>query len=455
MRRPTSQDATLPITDRPRALVLDCFAMTVVEGPDRGVSLRGQSGEIAAGSAEGNGLRLTDPSVSRHHFSITSVADGFLVRDLGSTNGTRVNGVRIERGYLGDDEAEIEIGRTKIRFEPSGETVSAPLSPSERYGRVLGQSSAMRRIFAMLPGLAASQGTLLIDGETGTGKGLLAEAIHEAGPRAKGPFVVLDCASIPPTLVESELFGHVKGSFTGAHADRPGAFEQAEGGTIFMDEIGELPLDMQPKLLRALEERMVKRVGGRAVIKLDVRVIAATNRDLRAEANRGAFRSDLYYRLNVFKVELPPLRERREDIPLLIQSFYEQQRPGRRPPPRLIESFSRQPWPGNVRELRSAVERWVLLDDLGASDLDEAGDPPRGSSPPPADSPAPAVTPPFDPDVPFRTAKEQAVAAWERHYLEQLMAHVGGNLSQAARVVGSDRSHLRELLRKHGLRVPT
>jgi DNA-binding NtrC family response regulator len=449
MRRDAPGDATLPIHSRPRALVLDCFSLTVVEGPDRGVSVRGKAGEISAGSAEGNTLRLSDPAVSRHHFSITSVPDGFLVRDLGSTNGTRVNGVRVERGYV-DDEAVIEIGRTKIRVEPLGETVSEPLSPSERYGRVLGQSSAMRRIFAMLPGLAASQGTLLVEGETGTGKGLLAEAIHEAGPRAGGPFVVLDCASIPPTLVESELFGHMKGSFTGAHADRPGAFEQASGGTIFMDEIGELPLDMQPKLLRALEERMVKRVGGRTQIKLNVRVIAATNRDLRAEANRGTFRSDLYYRLNVFKIELPPLRERKDDIPLLAQNFYEQQRPGRKAPAELLASLARQPWPGNVRELRSAVERWILLDDLGAARMDE----PEEALTEPAPATPPASTPAFDPEVPFRVAKEQAVARWERDYLEQLMAHAGGNLSQAARVVGSDRSHLRELLRKHGLRVP-
>lgn len=449
MRRSAPGDATLPITGKPRALVLDCFSLTVTEGPDRGLSIRGRGGEIAAGSAEGNSLRLTDPAVSRHHFSITSAPDGFLIRDLGSTNGTRVNGVRIDRGYV-DEDAVIEIGRTKIRIEPLGETVSEPLSPSEKYGRVLGRSSAMRRIFAILPGLAASQGTLLIEGETGTGKGLLAEAIHEAGPRANGPFVVLDCASIPPTLVESELFGHVKGSFTGAHADRAGAFEQASGGTIFMDEIGELPLDMQPKLLRALEERTVKRVGGRAQIKLDVRVIAATNRDLRAEANRGTFRSDLYYRLNVFKIEVPALRERREDIPLLAQSFYELQRPGEKAPESLLTSLARQPWPGNVRELRSAVERWILQGDLAAFHPDEAPD----TGPESAEK-QPVSATPFDPEVPFRVAKEQAVARWEREYLEQLMSHTGGNISQAARVVGTDRSHLRELLRRHGLRIPT
>ncbi|MEZ4299340.1 MAG: sigma 54-interacting transcriptional regulator [Polyangiaceae bacterium] len=462
MRRQIPHDATLPLGERARSLVLDCFSLAVVDGPDRGLSARGSGREMSCGSAEGNDLKLTDPSVSRHHFSVTSLPDGFMVRDLGSTNGTRVNGVLIERGYL-DDDATIEIGRTKIRFEPLPETVPVPLSASERCGRILGQSSVMRRIFAMLPSLASSMGTLLIEGETGTGKGALASAIHEAGPRASAPFVVLDCASIPPTLVESELFGHMRGSFTGAHADRPGAFEQAAGGTIFLDEIGELPLDMQPKLLRALEERTVKRVGGRSPVKLDVRVIAATNRDLRAEANRGTFRSDLYYRLNVLKIEVPALRQRRDDIPLLAQHFYEQLRPGRRPPEHLLESLMRQPWPGNVRELRSAVERWVLMDDLGPIEHElasiEGGDSPQdegipaGDAAPNAQEAAEGGERVFEPNVPFRVAKEKAVAIWEKRYLEQLMTHAGWNLSQAARLVDSDRSHIRELLRKYGLRI--
>jgi transcriptional regulator with GAF, ATPase, and Fis domain len=454
MRSNTPSSATLPLEERPRALIVDCFSLTVADGPDRGRTVRAQGGELSVGTAEGNGLTLTDTSVSRHHFGISSVPEGFLVRDFGSRNGTRVNGCRIDRGHL-DSDAVIEIGRTKIRFEPLDETVTEPLSPSERCGRILGRSSAMRRIFAMLPSIAASQGTVLLEGETGTGKGVLAEAIHDAGPRAGAPFVVLDCSSIAPTLVESELFGHTKGSFTGAHADRPGAFEQATGGTIFMDEIGELPLDMQPKLLRALEERTVKRVGGRGTIRLDVRVVAATNRDLRAEVNRGTFRSDLYYRLNVIKLELPPLRERRDDIPLLIEHFFEQIRPGRKPPPQLAEGLARQTWPGNVRELRSAVERWVLLDDIGAAAQEEPAETETET-----ETAAVAVAggagmdEPFDPTVPFRTAKDQAVARWERGYLQKLMEHAGGNLSQAARVVGTDRSHLRELLRKHGVRVP-
>jgi transcriptional regulator with GAF, ATPase, and Fis domain len=443
MRPDAAHAGTLPIGDSPRAVMLDRFSLAVVDGPDRGMTARSEGVELSIGTAEGSGLELHDASVSRHHCSVVSTPQGFLVRDLGSRNGTRVNGCRIERGYL-DDGAMLEVGRTKVKFLPLDEWISEPLSPSDRLGRLLGRSSAMRRIFAIVPNLAASESTVLLEGETGTGKGVLAEAIHEASRRASGPFVVLDCASIPRTLIESELFGHLKGSFTGAHADRAGAFEQAEGGTIFLDEIGELPLDLQPKLLRALEERQVKRIGGRAPVKLDVRVIAATNRDLRAEVNRGAFRSDLYYRLDVFKLELPPLRERRDDIPLLVEAFYERLRPGRPVPQELVEACVRQAWPGNVRELRSGVERWVLLDEIGAAEAWRQGE----TVPPPAASDVE-----FDPSVPFRVAKEQAMARWEKVYLEHLMAHAAGNLSQAARVVGTDRSHLRELLRKHGLRV--
>src|SRR5690606_15891476 len=217
--------------------------------------------------------------------------------------------------------------------------------------------------FEALPRIAASDATVLIQGETGTGKTLLAEAIHQAGPRRRAPFVVIDCGAIPPTLIESELFGHEKGAFTGATTTRVGAIESAAGGTVFFDEIGELPLDLQPRLLRGIEVRMVKRVGGRDQIRVDVRVIAATHQDLRAAVNRGGFRSDLYYRLNVVSLRLPPLRERRDDIPLLVESFYEQFAGLPGAPQDLVDELTRLDWPGNVRELRAAVERAVLLGD--------------------------------------------------------------------------------------------
>jgi len=295
-----------------------------------------------------------------------------------------------------------------------------------------------------LPKLADSDATLLLEGETGTGKGLLAEALHEAGARSRGPFVTVDCGAIPPTLIESELFGHDKGAFTGAVAGRTGAFESAAGGTVFLDEIGELPLELQPRLLRVLEDRVIKRIGGNEPVRLDIRIIAATNRDLRAEINRGRFRSDLYYRLATLHLRIPPLRERREDIALLVAHFYSQlASDGDLPPAEMISELARHDWPGNVRELRAAVERIVLL-----------GDPMvwRTITDPGIEaSAAPGVR--ADAGMSFREAKERAVASWERGYVQALLARHDGNLSRAAREVRMDRNHLRELVRRHGIAI--
>jgi DNA-binding NtrC family response regulator len=420
-----------------RELRFPRYRLTVIEGPDRDVSIDGGEAEIAIGTAPANTLLLTDGAVSRHHIAITSTPRGHLVRDLGSTNGTAINGVIVERAYLAPG-AVIAIGQSRLRFDALGGEERAALSSDVRWGRALGASEAMRRIFAVLPRIADSDATVLLEGETGTGKGLLAEAIHEASPRAQGPFVVLDCGAIPPTLIESELFGHEKGAFTGAQSARVGGFEAARGGTVFLDEIGELPLDMQPKLLRAIEDRVVKRVGGNEPVRLDIRIVAATNRDLRTEINHGRFRSDLYYRLNTFRLRIPPLRERRDDIALLVAHFYRQLDPGE-PPASLLAELARHDWPGNVRELRAAVERAVLLGDPAvwralsgdaATTVEDARSV-DGTS--------------------FRAAKERAVAAWERDYVRTLIARHDGNLSRAARAVRMDRNHLRELLRRHGI----
>ncbi|MBA3458761.1 MAG: sigma 54-dependent Fis family transcriptional regulator [Deltaproteobacteria bacterium] len=421
------------------------YRLVVTEGPDVGSTVQGAGEEIAIGTSDANDLVLADPAVSRHHIAIAPSARGLLLRDLGSTNGTTLNSVVVERAYLAPGVV-IGVGGTKLRFEPGGGDARAALSKESRWGRALGASDAMRKIFAVLPKLAESDATILLEGETGTGKGLLASAIHEASPRAKGPFIVVDCGSIPPSLIESELFGHEKGSFTGASTLRIGAFEAGKGGTVFLDEIGELPLDMQPKLLRALEEKLVKRIGGNDQIKLDIRVIAATNRDLRSEINRGRFRSDVYYRLNTFRLRVPPLRERREDIAMLIAHFYEQLARGdTEPPAELIANLTKHDWPGNVRELRAAVERTVLLGDLEVW-REITADP---AAPAVAASPPPA----FDVGVSFRAAKERAVAEWEREYVRTLIDHHGGNLSRAARAVRMDRNHLRELLVRHRIRV--
>jgi DNA-binding NtrC family response regulator len=304
----------------------------------------------------------------------------------------------------------------------------------------------MRCIFAALSRIAASDATVLLTGETGTGKGLLAEAIHAASGRSNGPFVVVDCSSIPAALIESELLGHEKGSYTGAHATRLGSFELAQGGTIFLDEIGELPMDIQPKLLRALEERIIRRVGGKDQIHLDTRVIGATNRDLRRAVNEGSFRADLLYRLNTFTIRVPSLRERREDIPQLVEHFHRQMTGhSSSPSPELVEQLARKAWPGNVRELRSAVERNVLVGDPDSWDDAHAFSPECEAHSPPA---------PSDEGLSFRAAKEVAIARWERSYLQMLTARCGGNLSRAARAANMDRTHLRGLLRRYGIGTP-
>jgi DNA-binding NtrC family response regulator len=415
--------------------------LEVVAGPDAGRSVAVEEPEVAIGSAGKNDLSLGDPAVSRHHCSIAATPEGYLLRDLGSTNGTFVGDTRILEAYI-QPGTELSIGGSRLRFESGAEEVSQALSTQSRFGRALGQSAAMRRIFEILPRIAAANATVLLEGETGTGKGLLAQAIHNESPRSEEPFVVVDCGSIPPTLIESELFGHAKGAFTGAQAARAGAFEAAGRGTLFLDELGELPLDMQPKLLRALEEREVKRVGSNETVQIEARVIAATNRDLRAAVNKGTFRSDLYYRLNTIRLRVPPLRERREDIPLLVEHFYRQFADDRAAPPaELLVSLSRQDWPGNVRELRSSIERGVLMGDLDTwQELHQPGE--LGASPGGQS---------FDLRQSFRAAKEQAMNQWEKWYVRELAERHAGNLSRAARAARMDRNHLRELLQRYDI----
>jgi DNA-binding NtrC family response regulator len=296
---------------------------------------------------------------------------------------------------------------------------------------MVGVSAAMRRLFSILPRIAGCDTTLLIEGPTGTGKGLLAESVHQASRRAAGPFVVVDCGALAPSLVESELFGHERGSFTGAVERRTGAFEAAQGGTIFIDEIGELEAEAQPKLLRVLEKRVVSPVGSSQIIPLDVRVVAATNRDLRTEVNAGRFRADLFYRLNVLRVRMPSLAERTEDIALLATSFYRELsgNPDAIPPASLIARWSSQPWAGNVRELRSAVERAVLVGDGSMFEFAQGSVAGTEGS--------------------YRREKALALATWESRFVGDLIRRHDGNISRAARAVKMDRNHLRALLQRY------
>jgi DNA-binding NtrC family response regulator len=427
------------------------FRLTVIAGADNGAQREGDEPELSVGTSPANSFVLQDPTVSRHHCAINATPRGFLLRDLDSTNGTLLDGVQVESAYLSPGSI-IVLGETRLRFERLDGEIEPPLSSHDRFESLLGVSPVMRHLFALLPRIAAADSTVLLEGETGTGKSLLAAAIHQRSARASQPLVQVDCGAIPPALIESELFGHEKGAFTGAHLARAGAFESAQGGTVFLDEVGELPLELQPRLLRALEERTIKRLGSQRPIRLDVRVLAATNRDLRREINRGGFRSDLFYRLNVVRLRIPPLRERPEDIPALVAHFYEQLAaiPGERPPAELVAALSRQSWPGNARELRAAVERAVLFGDPARwSELVEDEAP--GATSPDDEAGSPAITP----TVSFRADKERAVARWERAYLAELLRGHGGNLSQAARAARMDRNHLRELLVKHKISLET
>jgi transcriptional regulator with GAF, ATPase, and Fis domain len=407
------------------------FQVKVTRGPDKGLILVASSTEVSVGTQEGCDLKLTDTTVSRNHLAIEVRPNGFRLRDLGSTNGTFVSSVRIADGVVPID-TEIVVGESALRLSPRREAMELSLHPGDRFGALIGRSMPMRQFFARLERAASSDGTVLLHGETGTGKDLAAEAIHLASRRASAPFVVVDCASIPSALMESELFGHQRGAFTGAVSARVGAFESADRGTLFLDEIGELPLDLQPKLLRVLEKRTVKPVGGDRSRTVDIRVIAATHRDLRREVNRGTFREDLFFRLSVIPIDVPPLRERGSDRLLLAEAFLRDLAPvGTAMPEMLRERLERHHWPGNVRELRNAVEQVAALGELV-------------SAPSTASSEAALL--------PFKEAKRRVIEQFERPYLERLLREADGNASAAARTAGLDRVHLLKLLRQHGLR---
>jgi DNA-binding NtrC family response regulator len=431
----TNERSTDVVTHRLAAFTFRRFRVSVAGG-EPSASATSDSTELTIGTADGNQLVLTDPTVSRHHCAIRVTPRGCQLRDLGSTNGTWLANHQIEAAFL-KPGSTFRVGSITVRFDWLDDEVREELSEDDRFGDALGASPAMRHVFAMLARIAPSDSTVLLEGETGTGKGLIADLIHRRGHRARGPFIVVDCASIPPTLIESELFGHEKGAFTGAQAARVGAFEAANGGTVFLDEVGELPLDLQAKLLRALEERSVKRIGSVKPTRLDVRILAATNRDLREAVNRNRFRADLYYRLNVVRLRIPALRERREDIPLLVQHFYRIFTGNDQAvaPVELVAPLQEHTWPGNVRELRSSVERAVLLADP-ASWIDPSSEPTAGNV--------------FDEHLSFRESKERVVHRWERWYVTELVTRHSGNLSRSAKAARMDRAYLRELLRRYG-----
>jgi transcriptional regulator with GAF, ATPase, and Fis domain len=404
------------------------------------------------GSHASNDLVLDDKTISRFHCRIAREGHAWRLTDAGSRNGTRLDGVKVLVAEL-DNEALLVLGESAIRVKPVREGHVNRIAAPAQFGGIIGGSDVMQRLFAVLERVAASEIDVLVHGESGTGKELVATELVQRGSRAEGPVVVVDCGSISPSLVESELFGHVRGAFTGADRDREGAFEAADGGTLFLDEIGELPLELQPKLLRALEAREVRRVGQTRMKHVDVRVIAATNRDLEREVNRGRFREDLDFRLAKVSVRVPPLRDRVDDIPLLVRTFLASlgTRDGasRLFSGPVLEELMLHDWPGNVRELKNYVERSIVLDDVPPPSRRSGTMRAYGSLPPDAE-PAPRSEPS---DVAFRIAKEAAIATFEKAYLGPLLERCNGNVSQAARAAKMDRMYLHQLAQKYGFRV--
>ncbi|HEX3759997.1 MAG TPA: sigma 54-interacting transcriptional regulator [Kofleriaceae bacterium] len=416
------------------------FQLAVIGGADEGKRFDSAGERMTIGSDPGAQLTLADRAVSRFHAEIEVVGGRAIVRDLDSRNGVVVDGVPVLQAVLRDG-AILAIGRTQLRFQLGAEPVRIPLSSRERFGVMVGRSPAMRAVFSVLERAAQSDATVLLEGETGTGKEAAAESLHRESARRDAPLIVVDCGAIPPGLLESELFGHERGAFTGAVAEHEGALEAAHRGTVFLDEIGELALELQPRLLRALDRREIKRVGASRYRPIDVRVIAATHRNLRAEVNAGRFRADLYYRLAVLQVRLPPLRQRADDLPLLIEHVLHGLGAADSDAAALVRTrefmadLARHAWPGNVRELRNYIERCLALRDPGAA-------PPL----PAADAPA------VDLERPLRAARDEHLRAFERAYLQQALAAAGNNVTAAARIAGIDRIYFYRLLWKYGLR---
>ncbi|HYO70205.1 MAG TPA: sigma 54-interacting transcriptional regulator [Archangium sp.] len=420
----------------------------VSAGPDDGKALVSDKERLRCGAHPTNDLVLAeDRTASRHHFEIINTERGWLLVDLNSTNGTFLDGRRIERAYLSAG-AQIRAGSSTLTFAPIDEEVTVEPDREGELCGLVGQSVKMRQVFALIKKIAPMDVSVIIGGETGTGKELVAQAIHELSGRKKGPLVVLDCGAIPPNLIESELFGHEKGSFTGAMAARPGAFERAHGGTIFLDELGELRLDLQPKLLRVLENREVRRVGGNDTLEVDCRVIAATNRDLPKEIAAGNFREDLFFRLSVINLQLPPLRERREDIPLILKRGLADPevmaRHGRkRISPEALSLLMAYAWPGNVRELMNVLSHVLAFSD-GEEVLPEHLPPRvRGQQ---REGPLP-----FNEHLTFKDAKEQLLENFEREYVTSVLTRCEGNLSRAARESGLHRKSIERLVKKYHL----
>jgi len=422
--------------------VVQRFRLQGLNGELEGKSFDSSSDRLQIGSHPLNEVEVRDRTVSRFHCEVFIDGDGRAwAKDLGSRNGTRVNGVRVREAEL-QEGMVLRVGQLELAFTPLAERNELPVAALTSFGTLVGSSLPLRSAFAILQKAAASDVTVLLTGESGTGKSEAAELIHEQSGRAGKPFRVVDCAAVPANLLESELFGHERGAFSGATQRRVGVFEEAEGGTVFLDEVGELPAELQPKLLRIIEAREVRRVGSNRHLPVNVRLVAATNRDLRAEVNTGRFRPDLFYRLAVLTVRLPALRERPDDVPLIARRLLERltlDEATRRAltDPAFLARLRLSPWPGNVRELRNHLERCAALQE---------------ALQPSPEEPSPQSLDALDVSIPFSEARRRLLATFEKNYVRELLERHGGNVSQAAATAGVDRAHLHRIMRRHQMR---
>ena len=436
---PATRIITKP--DQSAALQVQRARLKVSKGPDKGQQKDVPHTGAVVGTSPDCDLMLTDTAVSRRNFEILPGENGFTLRDLNSKNGTLVGGMLLGEVTL-TSGVDIQVGQSRLRFTILDEHDEYPLSSKTSFGSMLGRSVAMRQVFALLEPAAAAEATLLLEGESGTGKDLAAETIHSLSPRRNEPFVVVDCGTVHSTLAESELFGHKKGAFTGADQDRPGAIESADGGTVFLDEIGEVPSGVQPKLLRFLENKEIKRLGENRYRPVNVRLIAATNRDLTAEVAAGRFREDLFYRLSVVRVRFPPLRDRRVDIGPLARSFVQKLQPDADPveviSDQVLSMFSNHDWPGNVRELRNVIERLLLF----------PGRPQAAISPTESSSRQEADLM----GLPFHEARRAWTDRFEKVYLSSMLDAHDGVVSKAAEAAGIPRQTFHRLMNKHRLK---